>query len=255
MVSTCAAGAAALVGSAPPCPGDSLKLNSSGLTPARPWTRSPSASSRISCACIAPSLIAIAARFSFRYLSFLRPPSSATLMPTRSRRKGSRPSAASRNPSDDSKAAQSNTEVRKVRPASATWRDPRVIDLACVKRGCSRIICIATPETHCLPRRIVVLAVIWFQVMASTYSPYQRSSVRRKPKTATGAVDLLRANDTMAALLPTVTRMIALQRDCAAVLPSMFASCDVLQFDAGQLLLSIPNAALAAKLKQQLPKL
>jgi hypothetical protein len=106
-----------------------------------------------------------------------------------------------------------------------------------------------------LPRRIVVLAVIWFQVMASTYSPYQRSSVRRKPKTATGAVDLLRANDTMAALLPTVTRMIALQRDCAAVLPSMFASCDVLQFDAGQLLLSIPNAALAAKLKQQLPKL
>ncbi|MFD2270657.1 hypothetical protein ACFS07_04725 [Undibacterium arcticum] len=66
---------------------------------------------------------------------------------------------------------------------------------------------------------------------------------------------MLRADDAMAALLPTVTRMIALQRDCTALLPAMFASCDVLQFDAGLLLLSIPNAALAAKLKQQLPKL
>lgn len=91
--------------------------------------------------------------------------------------------------------------------------------------------------------------------MISTYSPYQRSGVRRRPKTASGAADLLRADDTMAALLPTVTRMIALQRDCAAALPAMFSSCDILQFDAGQLLLSIPNAALAAKLKQQLPKL
>jgi hypothetical protein len=35
----------------------------------------------------------------------------------------------------------------------------------------------------------------------------------------------------------------------------MFETCDVLQYDADQLVLSTPNAALAAKLKQQLPKL
>ncbi len=59
----------------------------------------------------------------------------------------------------------------------------------------------------------------------------------------------------MAALLPSVTRMATLQSDCAAALPSMFASCGVMQFESGQLVLSTPNAALASKLKQQLPKL
>ncbi len=59
----------------------------------------------------------------------------------------------------------------------------------------------------------------------------------------------------MASLLPSITRMATLQRDCAAALPSMFSSCGVLQFEAGQLVLSTPNAALASKLKQQLPKL
>jgi hypothetical protein len=49
--------------------------------------------------------------------------------------------------------------------------------------------------------------------------------------------------------------MAALQKDCAALLPAMFEACDVLQYDADQLVLSTPNAALAAKLKQQLPKL
>ena len=55
--------------------------------------------------------------------------------------------------------------------------------------------------------------------------------------------------------MPAVTRMAALQKDCAKLLPSMFEACDVLQYDADQLVLSTPNAALAAKLKQQLPKL
>ncbi len=59
----------------------------------------------------------------------------------------------------------------------------------------------------------------------------------------------------MAALLPTVTRMVALQKQCAAELPSMFRACEVLQFEAGKLVLSAPNAALATKLKQQLPRL
>jgi hypothetical protein len=59
----------------------------------------------------------------------------------------------------------------------------------------------------------------------------------------------------MAAIMPGVTRMVALQKACAAALPAMFATCAVVQFETGQLVLSTPNAALAAKLKQQLPKL
>ncbi|WP_395822957.1 DciA family protein [Collimonas sp.] len=59
----------------------------------------------------------------------------------------------------------------------------------------------------------------------------------------------------MAALLPAVTRMATLQKQCAAELPSMFSACEVLQFEDGQLVLSAPNAALATKLKQQLPRL
>jgi hypothetical protein len=59
----------------------------------------------------------------------------------------------------------------------------------------------------------------------------------------------------MAALLPAVTRMAALQKDCASILPAMFAHCAVLQFEANQLVLSVPNAALATRLKQQSPKL
>ncbi|MGS0741697.1 hypothetical protein ACVBEF_07660 [Glaciimonas sp. GG7] len=69
------------------------------------------------------------------------------------------------------------------------------------------------------------------------------------------ASDFLRGNDKMAALLPTLTRMAALQKQCAAGLPDMFEACEVLHFEAGQLVLSAPNAALATKLKQQLPKL
>ncbi|HEY5801023.1 MAG TPA: hypothetical protein VIT92_12435 [Burkholderiaceae bacterium] len=73
-----------------------------------------------------------------------------------------------------------------------------------------------------------------------------------------GAVDaasFLRKDDRMAALLPAVTRMLALQKDCARILPAMFNACDIVQFESGQLVLSTPNAAVAARLKQQLPKL
>jgi len=87
----------------------------------------------------------------------------------------------------------------------------------------------------------------------SSFLPYQQgtSSVFQ----ARGAADFLRAHDKMAAILPGVTRMVALQKDCKAALPPMFDACAVLQLDANQLVLSTPNAALAAKLKQQLPKL
>jgi hypothetical protein len=50
-------------------------------------------------------------------------------------------------------------------------------------------------------------------------------------------------------------RMGRLQNDCAAILPAMFANCDVLSFQEGALVLAVPSSAVAARLKQQLPKL
>ena len=59
----------------------------------------------------------------------------------------------------------------------------------------------------------------------------------------------------MATLLPAVMRLAALQEECSAVLPALFDTCSVMRFDGDQLTIGVPNAALAAKLKQQLPKL
>lgn len=78
---------------------------------------------------------------------------------------------------------------------------------------------------------------------------------RRSSQPVHGAADFLRRHDKMASLLPAVARMAALQRDCAAILPDMFQACSVLQAGPEQLVLAVPNAALAAKLKQKLPKL
>ena len=59
----------------------------------------------------------------------------------------------------------------------------------------------------------------------------------------------------MAALLPAAMRMASLQSDCAKALPPMFGNCDVLSFEDARLVLATPSSAVAAKLKQQLPKL
>ena len=80
-------------------------------------------------------------------------------------------------------------------------------------------------------------------------------SPRNKQSSTQGIVDFLRAHDRMAALLPAVARMASLQKDCAAILPALFETCSVMQYEAGQLVLATPNNALAAKLKQQLTKL
>jgi hypothetical protein len=77
----------------------------------------------------------------------------------------------------------------------------------------------------------------------------------RSGQTSRGVSDFLRGNDKMAALLPTVARLNAIQQDCSAILPALFDACSVLSFEAAQLVLAAPNAAFAAKLKQQLPKL
>lgn len=92
---------------------------------------------------------------------------------------------------------------------------------------------------------------------ASTFIPYRPnlSSTQRMARSTKDASDFLRSNSTMAALLPALGRMNSLQKACAANLPTMFSACDILQFESGQLVMSAPNAALAARLKQQLPKL
>jgi hypothetical protein len=74
-------------------------------------------------------------------------------------------------------------------------------------------------------------------------------------QTSFGATDFLRANARIASLLPTAMRMGRLQNDCAAVLPAVFGNCDILSFQEGVLVLAVPTSALAAKLKQQVPKL
>jgi hypothetical protein len=79
-----------------------------------------------------------------------------------------------------------------------------------------------------------------------------RSTARR---TAFGATDFLRSNEKLASLLPAAMRIGNLQRDFRVILPPMYAGCDVLSFQDGALVLAVPSSAVAAKLKQQLPKL
>ncbi|MYM35528.1 DUF721 domain-containing protein [Duganella sp. FT94W] len=84
---------------------------------------------------------------------------------------------------------------------------------------------------------------------------FNSSNISLKRRTAVEATDFLRRNDKMASLLPAIERMARLQKDCADCLPVMFQHAAILSFEDGQLLLSLPTTALAAKLKQQLPKL
>jgi len=65
----------------------------------------------------------------------------------------------------------------------------------------------------------------------------------------------LRRHERMASLIPTAQRLISLQKECLGILPAMFRECGVLRFEAGELLLSVPHTALAARLKQQVPQL
>ncbi|MBC3928102.1 DciA family protein [Undibacterium sp. CY21W] len=86
--------------------------------------------------------------------------------------------------------------------------------------------------------------------------PYRINIKRGRPVMgATGAGDFLRSNDKISPLLPTIQRHLSLQKDCGAILPPIFDTCEVMQLADGLLTLSAPNAALATKLKQQCPKL
>lgn len=74
-------------------------------------------------------------------------------------------------------------------------------------------------------------------------------------QTSIVATDFLRANDRMASLLPAAMRMARLQSDCAAILPVMAGNTDVIAFHEGTLVLAVPSSAVAARMKQMLPKL
>lgn len=59
----------------------------------------------------------------------------------------------------------------------------------------------------------------------------------------------------LAHLWPAIANITALQKECVAALPQLFLYCYVLHLEAEKLVLAAPNAALASKLKQQLPTL
>jgi hypothetical protein len=77
----------------------------------------------------------------------------------------------------------------------------------------------------------------------------------RVRRTSIDATDFLRRNNSLATLLPAATRIASLQKDCRTILPPMYAGCDVLSLQEGVLTLAVPSSAVAAKLKQQAPKL
>lgn len=90
-----------------------------------------------------------------------------------------------------------------------------------------------------------------------TSRPPFRINVKRGKKLfeASDISAFLTRNDRISPLLPTIRRNAKLQKECAAILTGLFAQCEVLQLSEEQLTISTPNAAIASKLKQQLPKL
>lgn len=85
--------------------------------------------------------------------------------------------------------------------------------------------------------------------------PPRRPGAGTKSRSAQVATDFLQKHDKLGRLLPALERMAALEKACTAALPALFETCVVLQFEADQLVLGAPNAAMASKLRQQLPKL
>ena len=69
------------------------------------------------------------------------------------------------------------------------------------------------------------------------------------------ATSFLRSDEVMAALLPTLEKMAALEADARRLLPGVFSMCRVQQLREGQLHIAVPNAALATRIRQMLPKL
>ena len=98
-------------------------------------------------------------------------------------------------------------------------------------------------------------ACLWYgPPMQSPKPPYHiyGTKVRR---TSIEVTDFLRRNDRLAALLPAANRIASLQKEVRLILPPMYANCEALAVQEGVLTLAVPSSAVAAKLKQQAPKL
>lgn len=84
------------------------------------------------------------------------------------------------------------------------------------------------------------------------FTPARRPSNRATTREASS---FLQGDEVMAGLLPTLEKMAALQADAGRILPGVFTTCRVLQMREGQLHIAVPNAALATRIRQMLPKL
>jgi len=93
--------------------------------------------------------------------------------------------------------------------------------------------------------------------MATTNKNYRSASSfqtnKKKQNLSSEANTFLKSE--LAHLWPAIANITALQKECVAALPQLFLYCTVLHLEAEQLVVAAPNAALASKLKQQLPKL
>ena len=84
------------------------------------------------------------------------------------------------------------------------------------------------------------------------FTPARRPTNRATTREASS---FLQGDEVMAGLLPTLEKMAALQADAGRILPGVFNACRVLQLREGQLHIAVPNAALATRIRQMLPKL
>lgn len=84
------------------------------------------------------------------------------------------------------------------------------------------------------------------------FTPMQRS---QPGSSSRELLEYLRSDDKLGSLLPTVEQVVQLQAACEHQLPTLFSSCQVLQLREGTLHIAAPNAALATRLRQVLPKL
>lgn len=87
---------------------------------------------------------------------------------------------------------------------------------------------------------------------ATNFTPTRRPESR---PAAREPLAYLRSDDKLGSLLPTAQQVAALQTDCERQLPALFATCRVLQLREHTLNIAVPNAALATRLRQVLPKL
>ena len=84
------------------------------------------------------------------------------------------------------------------------------------------------------------------------FTPFRRPEARTD---AREAMDFLQSTEKLSGLLPTASRLAQLQQACERLQPLVFASCRVVHLDNGLLQIAVPNAALATRLRQQLPRI